>query len=239
MSGMVVARRQFQVYTRDFHFLICVFDPQVGEGDLAIHNGQAQLIGESKLGALIPAFTWGLGLAELSVQFLLQLLIKLNAEDPPNIAFDLPSGLLIEAIERCVVIGLLGLYESGVDRLVLWHQTLPSQETLALFGECQDVLRFFLEGTRATSVQEALPHEVAEITVQSGAVAGVAKVGEVLDGHHAKSTYIGKRVDLRWPERIRSVAVAVLAPFAVRSKRQIAVVWRRSATDLCLRGATV
>ena len=66
-SGVVVARRQFQVYARDFHFLVCVLDPHVREGDLAIHNGQAQLIRESKLGVLIPAFTWGLGLTELSI----------------------------------------------------------------------------------------------------------------------------------------------------------------------------
>jgi hypothetical protein len=97
---------------------------------------------------------------------------------------------LIEAIERGVVVGLLGLYETRVNRLVLRHQTIPSQETLSLFGESEDVLRFFLEGTRATPLQEALPREVAEITVHSGAVAGVAEVREVFDGHYAKPAYI-------------------------------------------------
>src|SRR5258708_39211735 len=100
MLGMVMTRRQFQVYSRDFHFLICVFDPHVREGDLAIHNGQAQLIRESKLGALIPAFTWGLGLAELSIQFFLQLVVELNAKHLPTVALNLPSVLLVEAVQR-------------------------------------------------------------------------------------------------------------------------------------------
>src|SRR5216683_5182670 len=121
MLGMVMTRRQFQVHARDFHFLVCILDPHVREGDLAIHNGQTELIRESKLGALIPAFTWGLGLAELSIQFFLQLVVKLNAEYLPTVALDLPSGLLIEAVKRGVVVGLLGLDETGVDRLVLWN----------------------------------------------------------------------------------------------------------------------
>ena len=57
MLGMVMTRCQFQVYARDFHFLVCVLDPHVREGDFAIHDGQTELIHESKLGALIPAFT--------------------------------------------------------------------------------------------------------------------------------------------------------------------------------------
>jgi hypothetical protein len=236
---MVMTRRQFQVYARDFHFLVCILDSHVREGDLAIHDGQTELIRESKLRALIPAFTWGLGLAQLSIQFFLQLVVKLNAEDFPTLLLDLRGGLLIEAIERGVVVSLLGLYETGVDRLVLWHQTLPSQETLSLFGECQDVLRFFLEGTRATSLQEALPHEISEITVHSAAVPGVTEVREVFDRYHAKTAYLGEGADLRWPEGIRSVAVVILGPFKVRTKGQIAMVSRGSAPDLRLGGATV
>jgi hypothetical protein len=110
---------------------------------------------------------------------------------------------------------------------------------LSLFGESEDVLRFFLEGTRATSLQEALPNEIAEITVYSGAVAWVAEIREVFDCYDAKLTYIGESVDLRWPERIRSVAVAILCPFTIRSKRQIAMVWRNGTTRLNLRVATV
>src|SRR5437867_2239394 len=170
MLGMVMTRRQFQVYARDFHFLICVFDPYVGEGYLAIHDGQVQFTGEGNLGPLVPAIILFLRFAELPIQFFLQFVVEFNAEDLPTVAFDLPGGPLIQTIECCVVIGLLGLYETGVDRLVLWHWTLPSQETLSLFGECQDVLRFFLEGARTTSLQEALPRKVAEITVHSGAV---------------------------------------------------------------------
>src|SRR5258708_33397917 len=98
MLGMVMARRQFQVCPRDFHFLVCILDPHVRKGDLAIYNGQAQLIRESKLGALIPAFTWGLGLAELSIQFFLQLVVELNANHLPTVALNLPSGLLVEAV---------------------------------------------------------------------------------------------------------------------------------------------
>src|SRR5208337_649599 len=151
---------------------------------------QAQLIRESKLRAVVPTLTLRLGLAKLPIQFFLQLVVELNADDLSTVALDFLCGLLIETIERCVVVGLLGLYETGVDRLVLWHQTLPSQETLSLFGECQDVLRFFLESARATSLQEALLHEVAEIVVHSGVVTCVAKVREVVDGHHAKPAYI-------------------------------------------------
>src|SRR5229473_4516490 len=239
MFGMVVARRQLQVHTRDFHLLVRVFNPQVGEGDLAIHDGHLQFTGESNLGPLVPAIILGPGLAELLIQFFLQLVVELNAKDFPTMALDLPSGFLIEAVERGVVIGLLGLYETGVNRLLLRHQTMPSQETLSLLGKCEDMQRFFLEGTRATSLQEALTHEVAEITVHSGAVAGVAEVGEVFDCHRAKPAYIGERADLRWPERIRSVAVGILGPFTVRAKRQIAMIWRSSATDLNLRVATV
>ncbi len=165
---MVVACRQFQVHARDFHVLVRVLDPNVREGDLAIHDGQVQFTGKGNLGPLVPASILRLRFAELP--------------------------------ERGVVMGLLGLYEIGVGRLVLWHQTMPSQETLSLFGKCQDVLRFFLEGTRATSLQEALPHQIAEITVHSGAVAGVAEVREVFDCYDAKPTYIGESVDLRWPE---------------------------------------
>src|SRR6266481_336858 len=212
MFSMVVACRQFQVHARDFHLLVRVLDPNVREGDLAIHDGQVQFTGKGNLGPLVPASILRLRFAELPIKFFLQLVVELNAEDLPTLALDLPSGLLIQTVERCVVIGLFGLYETGVDRLVLWHQIMPSQETLSLFGESEDVLRFFLEGTRATSLQEALPHEIAEVAIDSRTVACVAKVGEVLDGHHAKSAYIGKRVDLRWPERIRSVAVAVLGP---------------------------
>ena len=107
------------------------------------------------------------------------------------------------------MIGLLAFYETGVDRLVLWHQTMPSQETLSLFCEREDVLRFFLEGTRGTTLQEASPYEIAAITVHPGAVAGVAKVGQVIDGHHTEPAYVGERLDFRGPERIGSVAVGI------------------------------
>ncbi len=197
---MVVACRQFQVHARDFHVLVRVLDPNVREGDLAIHDGQVQFTGKGNLGPLVPAIILRLRFAELPIKFFLQLVVELNTEDLPTLPLDLPSGLLTEAVERGVVMGLLGLYEIGVGRLVLWHQTMPSQETLSLFGKCQDVLRFFLEGTRATSLQEALPHQIAEITVHSGAVAGVAEVREVFDCYDAKPTYIGESVDLRWPE---------------------------------------
>jgi hypothetical protein len=116
---------------------------------------------------------------------------------------------------------------------------MPSQETLSLFGESEDLLRFFLEGTRATSLKEPLPHQITEVTVHSGAVTLVAKVGQVFDGHHTKPAYIGERVDFRGPERIGPVAVGISGPLTVRPKRQIAMVWSRSATGLCLRVATV
>src|SRR6266403_265209 len=125
MLGMVVARRQFQIYTRDFHFLIGILDPHVGKGDLAIYDGQVQFTGKGNLGPVVPALILRLRFAELSIQFFFQLVVKLNAEDLPTLALDFPSGLLIEAIERSVVIGLPGFYETGVDRLVLWNQTLP------------------------------------------------------------------------------------------------------------------
>jgi hypothetical protein len=86
---------------------------------------------------------------------------------------------------------------------------------------------------------QALPHQITEVTVHSGAVAGVGKVVQVIDGHHTKPAYIGERVDFRGSERIRSVAVAKLGPFMVRAKRQIAMVWGGNATDLYLRVATV
>src|SRR6267143_1577928 len=204
-----------------------------------MHDRQVQFTSDGNLGPLVPAIILRLRFAELPIQFFLQLVVELDAEDLPTFALDLPSGLLIQTVERCVVVGLLGLYETGVNRLVLCYQTMPSQKTLSLFGESEDVLRFFLEGTRATSLQEALPHQIAEITVHSGAVARVAEIREVFDCHDAKPTYIGESVDLRWPERIRSVAVAILGPFTVRLKRQIAMVWRISTTRLNLRVATV
>ena len=152
MFSMVVACRQFQVHARDFHLLVRVLDPNVREGDLAIHDGQVQFTGKGNLGPLVPAIILRLRFAELPIKFFLQLVVELNAEDLPTLALDLPSGLLMQTVERCVVIRLLGLYETGVNRLVLWHQTMPSQETLSLFGESEDVLRFFLEGTRTTSL---------------------------------------------------------------------------------------
>ena len=79
---------------------------------------------------------------------------------------------------------------------------------MSLFCEREDVLRFFLEGTRH-DLQEASPYEIAEITVHPGAVAGVAKVGQVIDGHHTELAYVGERLDFRGPERIGSVAVGI------------------------------
>lgn len=90
-----------------------------------MHSGQVQLMRERNLRALIPAFTWGLSLAELLIQRFLQFVIELNAKDIPAITLDLTRGLLIQAVERGVVIGLLGLYETGVNRL-LWHQIMAS-----------------------------------------------------------------------------------------------------------------
>jgi hypothetical protein len=197
MLGMVVARRQFQVCARDFHLLVRVFDPYVGESELAIHNGQVQFTGEVNLGPLVPASILGLGLAELLIQFFLQLVIELNAKDLPTIALDLPGGFPIQTVERGVVISLLGFHETGVNRLVLRDQVMPPQKALSLFGEREDVLRFFLEGTRATSLQEALTEEVAEVTVHSGTVAGVGEVGEVFDCYYAKPAYIAECLDLR------------------------------------------
>ena len=49
-----------------------------------------------------------LGLAELPIQFFLQLVVKLNAKDLPTVALDLPSRLMIKAVGGCIVIGLLG-----------------------------------------------------------------------------------------------------------------------------------
>lgn len=58
------------------------------------------------------------------------------------------------------------------------------------------MLRFFLERTRAASLQKALPHEVVEIAVHSGAVAGVAEVGEVFVrvASHSEPRRPGKRI---------------------------------------------
>jgi hypothetical protein len=69
--------------------------------------------------------------------------------------------------------------------------------------------------------------EAAEITVHSEAIARVAEAGKVFDGYDAKPAYIDERVDLRCSERIRSVSVAILGPFTVRSKRRFAMVRRR------------
>src|SRR6266851_6586542 len=71
MFGMVVARRQLQVHARDFHLLVCVFNPNVREGDLAIHDRQAQFMGEGNLGSVVPTFILRLGLAELPIKFFL------------------------------------------------------------------------------------------------------------------------------------------------------------------------
>ena len=101
--------------------MVRVLDPHVGEGDLSTHNGQVQLFRESELRAVVPALILRLGLAELPIQFFLQVVVELNADDLPTVALDLTSGLLIQTVERGVVVGFLGLYETGVNRLVLWH----------------------------------------------------------------------------------------------------------------------
>jgi hypothetical protein len=138
------------------------------------------------------------------------------------------------------VIGLLGLYETGVDRLVLWHQTVPSQETLSLFGESEDELRFFLEGTRATSLQEALPNQIAEITVHSGAVTGVANVGQVSSTATTRNLPTSVRVQI---SDGLSEYVLSRSLYCVRSRSDLSGKsrWfgRRSAHALFLRIATV
>jgi hypothetical protein len=80
---MVMARRQFQVYAGDFHLLVRVLDPHVREGDLAIHDRQAQFMGEGNLGPVVPAIILGLCFAELSIQFFLQFVVELNPRTFP------------------------------------------------------------------------------------------------------------------------------------------------------------
>ena len=83
--------RQLQVHARDFHLLVRVLDPNVREGNLAIHDGQVQFSGKGNLGPLVPAIILRLCFAEL--KFFLQLVVELNAEDLPTLPLDLPNGL--------------------------------------------------------------------------------------------------------------------------------------------------
>jgi hypothetical protein len=127
----------------------------------------------------------------------------------------------------------LGTYVSTTTAGEMVRAFLPPPLSPGAQRRCH----WIVPAARPSESSEALPHEVAEITVHSGAVPGVTEVRQVFDRYHAKPAYISERVDLRWPERIRSVAVVILGPFTVRPKRQIAMVWRGSATDLYLRGA--
>ncbi len=81
MFAVVMACRELQVNTGDFHLLVRVLDPQIG--DPAIHDGQVYFTSEGTLGPLVPTFILRPGLADLPIQFFLQLLVQLNAEAFP------------------------------------------------------------------------------------------------------------------------------------------------------------
>lgn len=42
-SGVVVAGGEFEVNSRDFHFLCCVLDAKIGETDLAVNKGEGAI----------------------------------------------------------------------------------------------------------------------------------------------------------------------------------------------------
>ena len=57
----------------------------------SIDDRQAQFACEGNLGPLVPAIILRLRLAELPIQFFLQLVVELNAEDLPTVASISPA----------------------------------------------------------------------------------------------------------------------------------------------------
>lgn len=150
-------------------------------------------------------------LAESAIELFFQFIVELNAQYFAAPAFDLGGGFLVQAVKRGVVLGLLGLYQTGIDGLFYGHQAVLPNQVLSLLGDGQDLLRLLFEGTGPPSLDEPLLGELADIALEAGTVSGIGELGEIFQRDDAELGYCGESRNLGGSEPIDAVSVGVLA----------------------------
>jgi hypothetical protein len=98
--------------------LVFVFDPKVGQRNLAVDDFESVSLGDLLLLVFLLIRGKSSKLCNISVKVFLQFKVEDNAEILSSLAFNSFGGLVIEAIERRVVSGLAWLHEALMERLV-------------------------------------------------------------------------------------------------------------------------
>src|SRR5271167_1837143 len=160
-----MARSEFQVHTGDFHFLVGVLDPQVGETNLAVNNRQLELVRKGFLTPLRLTLALRLGLTKFSVELFLEFVVKLNPEHLATLAFDLVGSLVIQAIQSGIMVCFLWLHKARVDGLIVDDETAVTNKAFAFLCQSEDLLGLLLEYARVSSCDKPLMNQIAKIAV--------------------------------------------------------------------------
>jgi hypothetical protein len=79
-----------EVHARYFHVLVSVLDAQIRQTNPAVDHGKVHLACERFLESLGFPFALGLSLTEFAIELFFELIVELNLQDLPALAFNFP-----------------------------------------------------------------------------------------------------------------------------------------------------
>ncbi len=121
----VVARGQLQIHAGLLVVSVFVFDANVGQGNLPVHDLEAVFLGDFLFTLFLFIRRQGLDLCEVFVEFLLQFVVEDDAKILSAIVFNSLCGLLVETVEGRVVSGFAGLHEALMKDLLFVDAVTP------------------------------------------------------------------------------------------------------------------
>jgi hypothetical protein len=200
VSSAVVTGSEFQVHAGLFAIPGFVFDPNIGDGNLAAYDLQSMRVRDGALAA------GRMAVFSEPCDIVIEVLLNLVGEDDPEIYSTLSLyiffRLLIEPVNGGVVVGFAGLGKSVVERLTLTGAPLFFEQAMPVLGEREQLARTHFLMRNGLQFDEALAQQVFDVRPHARLVAGVGELREILLGNGAEFAEFHHACDFGVPQTI-------------------------------------